>query len=77
MANIGNKEVMSKNIRFYVEKINKDRREICKDLNVSYSTFSDWYNGNKYPRIDKIEAMADFLKYFEKLSKKVLTKRHF
>jgi repressor LexA len=60
MANIGNKEVMSKNIRFYVEKINKDRREICKDLNVSYSTFSDWYNGNKYPRIDKIEAMANY-----------------
>ncbi|QNO18846.1 LexA family protein [Caproicibacterium amylolyticum] len=60
MANVGNKEVMSKNIKFYVEKINKDRREICKDLNVSYSTFSDWYNGNKYPRIDKIEAMANY-----------------
>lgn len=50
MANIGNKEVMSKNIRFYVEKINKDRREICKDLNVSYSTFSDWYNGTIFKK---------------------------
>ena len=40
---------------------NKSRKEICDDLNIKYTTFADWYNGNRYPRIDKIELLA---KYF-------------
>lgn len=60
MTSLGNKEVMSKNLKYYVKHSNKGRKQICNDLNVSYSTFTDWYNGNKYPRIDKIELMADY-----------------
>ena len=33
---------------------------MCHDLGVSYSTFSDWYNAKKYPRIDKIELLANY-----------------
>ncbi|MCL1951736.1 MAG: hypothetical protein FWF60_02790 [Oscillospiraceae bacterium] len=33
---------------------------MCDILGVAYTTFSDWYNGNKYPRIDKIEMMANY-----------------
>ena len=39
---------------------NIDRNEICKALDFKYSTFTDWYNGKKYPRIDKIEKLASF-----------------
>ena len=39
----------------------KSRRDMCEALGVSYSTFTCWVTGQKYPRIDKIEALA---KYF-------------
>ncbi len=38
----------------------KDRNQICKDLGFKYTTFTDWINGNTYPRIDKIELMANY-----------------
>lgn len=60
MSNIGNKEVMAKNLRYYVEKSGKTQKELCEILSVSTSTFSDWMNGRAYPRIDKIEMMANY-----------------
>lgn len=55
-----NKEVFSENLRYYMEKQNKDRNQVCNDLALKYTTFADWYNGNKYPRIDKIELLANY-----------------
>lgn len=60
MSNLGNKEVFSKNLRYYIEKSEKDRTEICTTLGLKYSTFTEWVNGNKYPRIDKIEMLANY-----------------
>jgi len=57
---LGNKEIMASNIRFYMQKLGKTNREMCKALDVSYSTFYDWVTAVKYPRIDKIERMADY-----------------
>ena len=61
MTNKSNKEIFSNNLRLFMKQKNKSRKEICDDLNIKYTTFADWYNGNKYPRIDKIELLA---KYF-------------
>ncbi|WMJ85458.1 helix-turn-helix domain-containing protein [Anaerocolumna sp. MB42-C2] len=61
MSGLGNKEIIARNIRKYMELNNKTRNDICSELGVSYSTFTDWVNGNIYPRIDKIEMLA---KYF-------------
>ena len=60
MGNLGNKEIMAKNIRHYMEKYNKTRQEMCEALGVKYTTFTDWVKGNSYPRIDKIELMANY-----------------
>ena len=60
MGNLGNKEIMAKNIRHYMEKYNKSRQEMCDALGVKYTTFTDWVKGNSYPRIDKIELMANY-----------------
>jgi repressor LexA len=38
----------------------KSRREVCAALGFSYYTFSDWVNGKKYPRMDKVEMLADY-----------------
>lgn len=38
----------------------KSRSDICKDLGFAYTTFTSWETGVNYPRIDKIEMMADY-----------------
>lgn len=60
MSDLGNKNIMASNIRYYMKLNNKTRSDICDALGFSYTTFSDWYNGNKYPRIDKIEMLANY-----------------
>lgn len=60
MGAIGNKEVFSKNLKYYIDKCGKDRRELAEIWGFPYSTVSEWVNGRKYPRIDRIEIMADY-----------------
>ena len=60
MNGLGNKEIMAKNIQFYMNKYGKSRQDMCEALGVKYTTFTDWLKGNSYPRIDKIELMANY-----------------
>lgn len=60
MSGLGNKEIMAKNIQFYMDKYGKSRQDMCNALGVKYTTFTDWVKGNSYPRIDKIELMANY-----------------
>ena len=57
---IENKEVMAKNIRFYMELYGVNSTEMCKTLGFKQSTFSNWINAKIYPRIDKIEQLANY-----------------
>ena len=60
MSNLGNKKIMSNNLKRYL-RINKvSRTQLSESLGISYSTISDWVNGKSYPRIDKIEMMANY-----------------
>lgn len=60
MSDLGNKEVFSKNLKYYMEKYNKTRNDIAQITNVPYSTVSSWCNALYYPRIDKIEMLANY-----------------
>ena len=55
-----NKSIFSKNLKYLMAKEGKTRREICAALGFSYYTFSDWVNGKKYPRMDKVEMLANY-----------------
>lgn len=57
---IENRQVMAKNIKKYMDIKNITVKEICEELGFKKSTFYDWLNGNAYPRIDKIEIMANY-----------------
>ena len=57
---LGNKEVMAKNINKYMKMNKISRNKMSEALGVSYSTLSDWVNAKTYPRIDKIEMMANY-----------------
>ena len=59
MSNIGNKETMAKNIMYYLNKTGESQKELAEIVGVAASTFNDWVKAKKYPRIDKIEIMAN------------------
>ena len=58
MSDLGNKEVFAKNLAYYMTLFDVDRNKICSNLNIPYTTLSDWLNAKKYPRIDKIEMLS-------------------
>lgn len=60
MSNLGNKQIMAKNIRYYMNKHSVSQTELCNTLGFKMPTFSDWVNAKTYPRIDKIELMANY-----------------
>ena len=55
------KEIFAKNLNYFMAKTKTSQADICKALGVSSATASDWCNGNKYPRTDKIQQLADLL----------------
>lgn len=57
---VANKDILSKNLKKYISKSGKDRMTIAEELEMSYSTLTDWVNGKKYPRINNIEKLADY-----------------
>lgn len=60
MEDLGNKKIFAKNLKYYMELNKKTRYDIAKITNVPYSTVSSWCNGLFYPRIDKIEMLANY-----------------
>ena len=60
ISDLGNKEIFAKNLKYYLKYFRTDRNKICNDLDIPASTFSDWLNAKKYPRIDKIELLANY-----------------
>lgn len=60
MSDLGNTAVFAANLRRLMLSRGKDRIQVCEDLGIKYTTFANWYNGIKYPRIDKIEMLANY-----------------
>ncbi len=55
-----NKNVFASNLKRYMEVKGKSRNDISEALGISYFTVSDWVNGKKYPRMDKVEMLANY-----------------
>lgn len=62
MTNLGNKETLAKNLSYYIDKSGKTKKEIAEIVKVAPSTLNEWTKGKKYPRIDKIELLANYFK---------------
>lgn len=54
------KRIMAQNIKRYMEIKGVTNQQLCTDLGFKYTTFMDWIKGVTYPRIGKVEAMADY-----------------
>lgn len=52
--------IFSKNLKYYMSRIGKNTADLATDLAFPFSTVSDWVHGKKYPRMDKVQALADY-----------------
>ncbi|WP_285152311.1 XRE family transcriptional regulator [Ligilactobacillus salivarius] len=59
-STLGNKKIMASNIRRNLDKLGLNTKEFSNKLDFKYTTVLDWVNAKTYPRIDKIEKMANF-----------------
>lgn len=59
-SSIGNKEIFAKNLSYYVRRSGRDQKEIAEIVGVAPSTFNEWVKAKKYPRIDKVEMLANY-----------------
>ena len=53
------REIFVKNLRYLMEKKDITQADICRELNFSSATVSDWFTGKKYPRVDTMQRLAD------------------
>ncbi len=60
MASSEGKEIMGRNIKRLIKQREITAARLAEIVGVSTATISDWSNGKTYPRIDKIEAMAEY-----------------
>lgn len=54
------KEVFARNLKHYMEHAGKTQKEMADIVGVSAPTFNEWIKAKKYPRIDKIEILANY-----------------
>ena len=54
------KEIFSTNLKRLMVASDKRTADIATDLNIAYATVSDWVNGKNYPRMDKVQLLADY-----------------
>lgn len=55
------KSIFSKNLRYYMELRGKTQSDIVNDLHYDKSTVSTWVLGTRLPRMDKVNALAQYL----------------
>lgn len=60
MKNNNPKEILSNNLNDLINKKRKTQADVVRDLEIPEATIRSWFNGEKYPRIDKIQILADY-----------------
>ena len=55
------REIFARNLRYLMDARGITQADICRELNVSSATASDWCAGKKYPRVDAMQRLADLL----------------
>lgn len=60
MSALGNAKIFGKNLRRYIDQSGKLDKEVAEAVGVSTATMSEWLNGKKYPRINRIELLAQY-----------------
>jgi transcriptional regulator with XRE-family HTH domain len=59
-TDLGNKEVFSRNLNRHLKNTNSLQKDVAKAVGVSAGTFCDWCKGRAYPRMDKVQLLAEY-----------------
>jgi len=54
------RKILSKNLQRLMNQHNIDQKELAEAIGVSQPTVSNWIQQTKYPRIKKIQQLADY-----------------
>lgn len=54
--------VFANNLKYYLEKNERTQKELAQIIKVSQGTVCDWIKGRTYPRMDKVEAIAEYFR---------------
>lgn len=60
MANEWSKKTLARNLSYYMAVSGKSQKELAEIAGVSAPTFNEWIKAKKFPRIDKIQKLADY-----------------
>lgn len=60
MAENNVRKIFVHNLRNLMDKKGKKQSDVIRELKIPEATFRSWYNGEKYPRIDKQQMLADY-----------------
>lgn len=61
MSDATMREIFARNLKRLLEMNDKQPADIVRDLGIPFSTVSNWVNGEKFPRMGKIEMLANYL----------------
>ena len=59
-TNLGTQRIFSDNLVRYLAKSGKTQKEVADAIGVSTGTFCDWVKQRSYPRMDKVQKLADY-----------------
>jgi repressor LexA len=54
------RQVFAENLKRYMKRDDRNQTDIMRVTGASQSAVSDWLNAIKYPRMDKVQALADY-----------------
>ena len=57
---LGNNEIFVRNVKRYLTLTGRTQKEVATAIGVTTGTFCDWMNYRAYPRMNKLQALADY-----------------
>ena len=62
MTTEDNRRIFASNLRKLIDERGLQAKDLIEVTGASQASISEWLNARKYPRIDKIERLANFFK---------------
>ena len=60
VSEIENRELFQRNLRRLLDLTGKTQKEVALAIGATTGNFSDWLKGRTFPRIEKLQALADY-----------------
>ena len=78
MSECWSKEVFAQNLKKYMDMFGKTQKELAAVVGVSAPTINGWLQAKKYPRIDRIEKLAQYfgIKKSDLIEEKITEETH-